>query len=67
MIEATFSSDPRVVEVQKSLLTLWARRGREGFEILSLVAGIEAKRIEEIATGKSEPDHGEVVILETHR
>jgi len=66
MIKATFSTNPRVVEIQKSLLALWARR-EAPFGILALTTGIEAERIQDIATGKVEPSDSEIIILEASR
>ncbi len=67
MIKAKFSSDPRVVDIQKSLLALWARRGGSAFGILAAVTGIDEQRIRDIATGEVEPDITELTILEVNR
>ncbi len=66
-IKATFSKNPQVVEIQKSLLAVWARRGGEAFDIMSLVIGIDSEKIKDIATGKVEPDQAEIIILEANR
>jgi len=65
-IKAKFSTNPRVVEIQKSLLTVWARRP-DPFGVMSLVIGIDEQRIKDIATGRVEPDLSEIIILEANR
>lgn len=66
-IKAKFSENPQVVEIQKSLLEVWARRGGTAFDMMSLVVGIDSKKIKDIATGEVEPDQAEIIILEANR
>ncbi len=65
-IKAKFSTNPRVVEIQKSLLTAWARKPNP-FGVMSVVLGIDEQRIKDIATGKVEPDLSEIIILEANK